>query len=104
MNLQDSFLAHWYYHLPNLAMAAMIYTLAGRWVLELFFAKRPDAVTLHRLFTFEEIVSHRSASDLEAHAECDACEKPHHAQRQQPNCRENDNDPIRHDLRCHEPH
>ncbi len=46
MNLQDSFLAHWYYHLPNLAMAAMIYTLAGRWVLELFFAKRPDAVIL----------------------------------------------------------
>ena len=46
MNLQDSFVAHWYYHLPNLAMAAMIYTLAGRWVLELFFAKRPDAVIL----------------------------------------------------------
>jgi hypothetical protein len=46
MSLQDSFLAHWYYHLPNLLMAAMMYTLAGRWVLELFFAKRPDAVIL----------------------------------------------------------
>ena len=46
MSLQDSFLEHWYYHLPNLAMAAMIYTLAGRWILELLFAKRPDVVIL----------------------------------------------------------
>jgi len=46
MSLQDNFLAHWYYHIPNLVMAAMIYTLVGRWLLELFFAKRPDAVIL----------------------------------------------------------
>ena len=46
MNLQDNFLAHWYFHVPNLLMAAMMYTLAGRYVLELFFASRPDAVIL----------------------------------------------------------
>lgn len=46
MSLQDAFLAHWYYHLPNLAMAAMMYTLAGRYVLELVFARRPDVVIL----------------------------------------------------------
>lgn len=46
MSVQDSFIAHWYFHVPNLIMAAMIYTLAGRWVLELLFARRPDVVIL----------------------------------------------------------
>lgn len=46
MSAQDSFLTHWYYHVPNLLMAAMIYTLIGRYLLELFFAKQPDAVLL----------------------------------------------------------
>jgi p-aminobenzoyl-glutamate transporter AbgT len=49
MSLQDNFLAHWYYHLPNLAMAAMMYTLFGRYVLELVFSAiggRQDAVVL----------------------------------------------------------
>lgn len=47
MSLQDNFLAHWYYHVPNLLMAAMMYTLAGRYVLELVFSKRQDAVILN---------------------------------------------------------
>ena len=46
MTPTQSFLAHWYYHLPNLAMAALMYTLMGRYVLGLFFANRPDAVIM----------------------------------------------------------
>ena len=46
MSASDSFLQYWWFHLPNLLMAAMIYTLVGRYVLELIFAKKPDAVML----------------------------------------------------------
>jgi hypothetical protein len=46
MSAQDSFWAHWYFHVPNLLMAAMIYTLIARYLLELIFAKQPDAVML----------------------------------------------------------
>ena len=35
-----SLLAQWYFHVPNLIMAALIYLLAGRAVLELVFAGR----------------------------------------------------------------
>ena len=35
-----------YFHVPNLIMAALIYTLIGRYVLELFFRRRPDVVIL----------------------------------------------------------
>lgn len=47
MNLNDSFFAHWYFHVPNLVMAALIYSLIARYILELFFARRPDAVLLN---------------------------------------------------------
>ncbi len=43
----QNFLNHWYFHIPNLVMAALIYTLIGRAVLELLLAKRPGAVLLH---------------------------------------------------------
>jgi hypothetical protein len=46
MSVQDSFIAQWYFHVPNLLIAAMIYTLIGRYILELVFAKQPDAVML----------------------------------------------------------
>lgn len=46
MTPTESFFAHWYFHLPNLVMAALIYSLIGRYLLELFFAKKPDAVIL----------------------------------------------------------
>lgn len=46
MNLSESLFEHWYFHVPNLVLAALIYTLIGRYILELFFAKRPDAVIL----------------------------------------------------------
>lgn len=46
MTPTESFLAHWYFHVPNLIMAALIYTLIGRYLLELFLSKRQDAVIL----------------------------------------------------------
>lgn len=46
MNPTESFSTYWWFHVPNLLMAAMIYTLIGRYVLELLFAKRQDAVIL----------------------------------------------------------
>lgn len=46
MTASDSFLEHWYFHAPNLIAAALLYTLIGRFVLEIIFAKRPDAVIL----------------------------------------------------------
>jgi len=46
MSPTQSFFEHWYFHVPNLLMAAMIYSLIGRYVLELLLAKKPDAVIL----------------------------------------------------------
>lgn len=47
MTPTDSFVTHWYFHIPNLLLAAMIYSLIGRYVLELFFARKTDAVILN---------------------------------------------------------
>lgn len=49
MNASQSFIAHWYFHLPNLAMAALIYTLIARLLLELTLVRRPDAA-IFRVF------------------------------------------------------
>lgn len=47
MSASDNFIEFWWFHIPNLLMAAMIYTLIGRYALELFFARRnQDAVIL----------------------------------------------------------
>lgn len=48
MTATDSFLQHWYFHVPNLVMAALIYTLIGYFVLAIVFDyfKKPDAVIL----------------------------------------------------------
>lgn len=46
MTPAESFATYWWFHLPNLLMAALIYTLVGRYLLELFFSKKPDAVIL----------------------------------------------------------
>lgn len=37
MTPTESFLAHWWFHVPNLIMAALIYTVIGRYLLELVF-------------------------------------------------------------------
>jgi YggT family protein len=41
MSVTESFFQHWYFHVPNLLLAAMIYTLIARYVLALFF--KPDS-------------------------------------------------------------
>lgn len=46
MTPTQSFLTYWYFHIPNLAMAALIYTLIGRYLLGLLFARKPDVVIL----------------------------------------------------------
>lgn len=47
MTPNDTFFTHWYFHLPNLILAALAYSLIGRYVLELVFAKKPDAVIVN---------------------------------------------------------
>lgn len=46
MTATDSFTTYWWFHIPNLLMAAMIYTLIGRYILEMLFTKKQDAVIL----------------------------------------------------------
>lgn len=38
MSPTESFLQHWWFHIPNLVLAALIYTVIGRYVLELIFS------------------------------------------------------------------
>ncbi len=40
MTATDAFTTYWWFHIPNLALAALIYTLIGRYALELFFRGR----------------------------------------------------------------
>lgn len=56
MTATESFFTHWYFHIPNMIMAALIYTLIGYFVLAVVFAhfKRSDAVILK---VFGNIVS-----------------------------------------------
>ncbi len=56
MTPSDSFLTHWYFHVPNLILAALIYSLIGRYVLELLFAKKPDVVILRVFRTITDPV------------------------------------------------
>jgi hypothetical protein len=46
MSVAESFFTYWYFHIPNFILAALIYTLVGRYLLSLFFRKKPDAVIL----------------------------------------------------------
>ncbi len=46
MSPTQSFLTYWYFHIPNLALAALVYTLLGRYVLGLFFKADSEAVML----------------------------------------------------------
>ncbi len=45
MSPAESFTTYWWYHVPNLLMAAMVYSLIGRYLLEIFFRGR-EAVIL----------------------------------------------------------
>ena len=44
MSAADSFLTYWYFHLPNLFLAALMYTLLGRLLLSIFFSPDSTAV------------------------------------------------------------
>jgi hypothetical protein len=44
MNAADSFLTYWYFHLPNLFLAALMYTLLGRLLLSPLFPPGSQAV------------------------------------------------------------
>jgi len=46
MSSSENFFTYWYFHIPNLVLAALIYTLCGRYILSLLFRKNPDAVIL----------------------------------------------------------
>lgn len=46
MSVSENFFTYWYFHIPNLVLAALIYTLIGRYLLTLFFRRKPDAVIL----------------------------------------------------------
>lgn len=45
MTATEAFATYWWFHIPNLLMAALIYTLIGHYALELFFKGR-DVVIL----------------------------------------------------------
>lgn len=47
MSLGDNFIQYWWFHIPNLVMAALIYTLIGRYILDLVFGSKSQAVILH---------------------------------------------------------
>jgi len=51
MTPSQSFFAHWYFHVPNLAMAALAYTLIGRYILSLFLAEDRLIVRVFRSVT-----------------------------------------------------
>jgi uncharacterized protein YggT (Ycf19 family) len=44
MSAADNFLSHWYFHVPNLLLAAVMYTLLGRLVLSVVFHPDSQAV------------------------------------------------------------
>jgi uncharacterized protein YggT (Ycf19 family) len=44
MTAGDSLFTHWYFHLPNLVLAAVMYTLIGRLLLSVFF--QPDSTAV----------------------------------------------------------
>lgn len=44
VTLLDNFWGYWYFHVPNLLLAALIYTMIGRYVLELLFPNATDIV------------------------------------------------------------
>lgn len=44
MSVTDNFMAYWWFHVPNLVLAALVYTVVARYVLELLFSHRPDVV------------------------------------------------------------
>lgn len=56
MIVSKSFLAHWYFHVPNLILAALIYLVIGRYLLGLALARHPSAAILRIVGTLADPV------------------------------------------------
>lgn len=56
MSVSESFFSYWYFHIPNLVLAALIYTLIGRYILSILFRKKPDVVILRAFATITDPV------------------------------------------------
>ncbi|HRD77774.1 MAG TPA: hypothetical protein PK264_17855 [Hyphomicrobiaceae bacterium] len=46
MSPSESLIQHWYFHLPNLALAALMYTLIAAYLIAMFFKPDSEAVIL----------------------------------------------------------
>jgi uncharacterized protein YggT (Ycf19 family) len=62
MSVNQTFFAHWYFHVPNFLLAAAIYTLIGRYVLSLFFGATSDRVILRVFATVTDPILRAVAS------------------------------------------
>jgi hypothetical protein len=58
----DSFVAHWYFHLPNMLLAAAFYTLIGRAILAMLFRLSSERVLMRAFATVTDPVLHTVAA------------------------------------------
>jgi uncharacterized protein YggT (Ycf19 family) len=58
----DSFVAHWYFHLPNLLLAAAFYTLIGRAILAMLFRLPADRAMMRVFARVTDPVLHAVAA------------------------------------------
>jgi YggT family protein len=58
----DSFVAHWYFHLPNMLLAAVFYTLIGRAILAMLFRLSSDRVLMRAFARVTDPVLHAVAA------------------------------------------
>lgn len=62
MSASDSFIAHWYFHLPNLLLAALFYTLIGRIILGMVFRLGADRAMMRVFAGITDPVLHMAAA------------------------------------------
>jgi uncharacterized protein YggT (Ycf19 family) len=54
MSVTDNFLAYWWFHVPNLVLAALVYTVVARYCLDLFFGEGSEAVLVRVFHTLTD--------------------------------------------------
>ena len=62
MTASESFLAHWPFHLPNMVLAALFYTLIGRAILAMLFRLSPERVMMRAFARVTDPVLHAVAA------------------------------------------
>lgn len=62
MTASDSFIAHWPFHLPNLLLAALFYTLIGRAILAMLFRLSADRAMMRAFATLTDPVLRATAA------------------------------------------